>query len=52
RNNAASARFRAKKKLKEQMTDLTAKEMTQKAQNLEIKVKEMELEIKWLRSLV
>jgi len=34
------------------MTDLTAKEMTQKAQNLEIKVKEMELEIKWLRSLV
>jgi len=52
RNNAASARFRAKKKLKEQMTDLTAKEMTQKAQTLEIKVKEMELEIKWLRSLV
>ncbi|ORX79713.1 hypothetical protein BCR32DRAFT_269299 [Anaeromyces robustus] len=52
RNNAASARFRAKKKLKEQMTDLTAKEMTQKAQSLEIKVKEMELEIKWLRSLV
>ncbi|CAG8665582.1 6975_t:CDS:1 [Acaulospora morrowiae] len=52
RNTAASARFRVKKKMREQALERTAKEMTQKAETLEVRVKELEMEIKWLRSLI
>ncbi|KAL1914217.1 uncharacterized protein VTP21DRAFT_9670 [Calcarisporiella thermophila] len=52
RNTAASARFRIKKKQREQALERTAKEMTAKAEMLEGRVKELEMEIKWLRSLV
>ncbi|CAG8506099.1 4894_t:CDS:2 [Ambispora leptoticha] len=52
RNTAASARFRIKKKMREQALEHTAKEMTAKAEMLEGKVKELELEVKWLRSLI
>jgi len=52
RNTAASARFRVKKKMREQALERTAREMTAKAEVFENKVKELEMEIKWLRSLV
>ncbi|CAM0142395.1 hypothetical protein VKS41_002108 [Umbelopsis sp. WA50703] len=52
RNTAASARFRVKKKQREQALERTAKEMTEKSDRLEARVKELELEIKWLRSLL
>ncbi|RIB20116.1 hypothetical protein C2G38_2015529 [Gigaspora rosea] len=52
RNTAASARFRVKKKIREQALERTVKEMTTKAETLEGRVKELEMEIKWLRSLV
>ncbi|KAG2184840.1 hypothetical protein INT43_000753 [Umbelopsis isabellina] len=52
RNTAASARFRVKKKQREQALEHTAKEMTEKSERLEVRVKELELEIKWLRSLL
>ncbi|CAG8537789.1 3575_t:CDS:2 [Ambispora gerdemannii] len=52
RNTAASARFRIKKKMREQALEHTAKEMTAKAEMLEGRVKELELEVKWLRSLI
>ena len=52
RNTAASARFRMKKKLREQALEQTAKEMSTKADELEKRVKELEMEAKWLRALV
>ncbi|ORX95841.1 hypothetical protein K493DRAFT_22390 [Basidiobolus meristosporus CBS 931.73] len=52
RNTAASARFRIKKKLREQVLESTAQEMTAKAESLENKVKELEKEVEWLRSLL
>ncbi|KAF9432399.1 hypothetical protein BGZ76_010852 [Entomortierella beljakovae] len=52
RNTAASARFRQKKRLREQILEKTAKEMTEKSEILELRVKELEMEIKWLRGLV
>jgi hypothetical protein len=52
RNTAASARFRVKKKMREQALEQTAKEMTEKAEKLEGRVKELELEVKWLRSIL
>ncbi|KAJ1926529.1 hypothetical protein IWQ60_003704 [Tieghemiomyces parasiticus] len=52
RNTAASARFRAKKKLREQALERTAEEMTHKADVLEKRVRELETEIRWLRNLV
>lgn len=52
RNTAASARFRMKKKLREQALEKTAKEMTIKAEALEKRVAELEREAKWLRALV
>ncbi|ORX96626.1 hypothetical protein K493DRAFT_336842 [Basidiobolus meristosporus CBS 931.73] len=52
RNTAASARFRIKKKLREQALEQTAKDMSTKANMLERKVKELEKEIKWLQSLL
>ncbi|KAF9996954.1 hypothetical protein BGZ65_007462 [Modicella reniformis] len=52
RNTAASARFRHKKRLREQILEKTAKEMTSKSELLEIRVRELEMEIKWLRGLI
>ncbi|KAF9978627.1 hypothetical protein BGZ73_001279 [Actinomortierella ambigua] len=52
RNTAASARFRQKKRLREQALERTAKEMTLKSETLEARVKELEMEIKWLRGLI
>ncbi|KAF8932388.1 hypothetical protein BGZ58_007086 [Dissophora ornata] len=52
RNTAASARFRQKKRLREQILERTAKEMTAKSDLLEVRVKELEMEIKWLRGLI
>ncbi|OZJ03173.1 hypothetical protein BZG36_04073 [Bifiguratus adelaidae] len=52
RNTAASARFRIKKKQREQALEHTAREMTQKAETLEGRVKELEMEVKWLRGLI
>lgn len=52
RNTAASARFRLKKKLKEQALQQTVKEMSLKSELLEKRCKELELEAKWLRALL
>lgn len=52
RNTAASARFRHKKRLREQILEKTAKEMTAKSEILEVRVRELEMEIKWLRGLI
>jgi len=52
RNTAASARFRIKKKQREQALEKTAKEMTEKASKLETKVAQLEMENKWLKSLI
>jgi hypothetical protein len=52
RNTAASARFRIKKKMREQTAEKTVKEMTEKSNGLENRVKELEMEIKWLRGLL
>jgi len=52
RNTAASARFRIKKKQREQALEKSAKEMTEKAQRLESKVHQLEMENKWLKSLI
>ncbi|KAI7894306.1 uncharacterized protein EV154DRAFT_415359 [Mucor mucedo] len=52
RNTAASARFRVKKKLREQALQQTADEMTEKAKAFENRVHELEREVKWLKALV
>lgn len=52
RNTAASARFRVKKKQREQALERTAREMSEKAGALEARVRELEMEIKWLRGLI
>ncbi|KAF9336123.1 hypothetical protein BG006_009624 [Podila minutissima] len=52
RNTAASARFRQKKKLREQALEQTAREQTQRAEGLEARVKELEMEVRWLRGLI
>ncbi|KAJ2730528.1 hypothetical protein IW152_005194 [Coemansia sp. BCRC 34962] len=52
RNTAASARFRVKKKLKEQALERSAREMEEKAAALEKRVQELETETRWLKSLV
>ncbi|KAI8062014.1 hypothetical protein BDF21DRAFT_497120 [Thamnidium elegans] len=52
RNTAASARFRIKKKMREQALQNTACEMTDKAKLMEQRVHELESEIKWLKALV
>ncbi|KAI7863082.1 hypothetical protein BDF14DRAFT_1847649 [Spinellus fusiger] len=52
RNTAASARFRQKKKIREHALEQTAKEMTDKTEALEKRVKELEMEAKWLRALI
>ncbi|KAI8811828.1 hypothetical protein BJ742DRAFT_103545 [Cladochytrium replicatum] len=52
RNTAASARFRAKKKMREQEIARTAKEMSTRVESLEKRLVEYEMEIRWLRQLV
>lgn len=52
RNTAASARFRVKKKQREQALEKTAKEMTDKVDRLEAKVQQLEMENKWLKELI
>lgn len=52
RNTAASARFRVKKKLREQALQQTAQEMTEKAKAFETRVHELEREVKWLKALI
>lgn len=52
RNTAASARFRVKKKQREQALEKTAKEMTEKVSVLESKIAQLEMENKWLKSLI
>lgn len=52
RNTAASARFRQKKKLREQTLEQTAREQTTRAEALESRVKELEMEVRWLRGLI
>ena len=52
RNTAASARFRIKKKQREQTLEKTVKEVTDKNSQLEAKMNELELENKWLKKLI
>lgn len=52
RNTAASARFRVKKKQREQALEKQAKEMKDKVSQLETKVQQLETENKWLKGLI
>jgi len=52
RNTAASARFRVKKKQREQALEKSAKEMNEKVSGLESKVAQLETENKWLKNLL
>lgn len=52
RNTAASARFRVKKKQREQALEQTAREMTERVHVLEARVGQLEMENKWLKGLV
>lgn len=52
RNTAASARFRIKKKQREQALEKSAKEMSEKVSVLESKVSQLETENKWLKNLL
>lgn len=52
RNTAASARFRIKKKLKEQELERTVRELNELAMTLEKKIQTLEMENKLLRNLV
>jgi hypothetical protein len=52
RNTAASARFRIKKKQREQALEKSAKEMSDKVTMLEGRISALETENKWLKSLV
>jgi len=52
RNTAASARFRVKKKQREQALERSAKEMSDKVQALENRINMLETENKWLKNLI
>lgn len=52
RNTAASARFRVKKKQREQALEKSAKEMSDKVSQLEAKINQLETENSWLKKLV
>jgi hypothetical protein len=52
RNTAASARFRVKKKLREQALEKTSKEMSDRASALEKRLQELETENRWLKGLI
>jgi hypothetical protein len=52
RNTAASARFRVKKKQREQALERSAKEMSDKVAALEGRISQLETENKWLKNLI
>lgn len=52
RNTAASARFRIKKKQREEALEKAAKQMADKIAAFEKRIKELEMENKWLQKLV
>ncbi|KAG6024353.1 hypothetical protein E4U40_003321 [Claviceps sp. LM458 group G5] len=52
RNTAASARFRIKKKQREQALEKSAKEMSEKVNSLENRISQLETENKWLKNLL
>lgn len=52
RNTAASARFRIKKKQREQALEKSAKEMSDKMSALENRINQLETENKWLKNLI
>jgi hypothetical protein len=52
RNTAASARFRIKKKQREQALEKTAKEMSDRVSVLETRIQQLETENTWLKSLI
>lgn len=52
RNTAASARFRVKKKQREQALEKTADQLKSHVSELEARVKTLETENTWLKSLV
>ena len=52
RNTAASARFRVKKKQREQALERTVKEVTDKNSVLENRVSQLEMENRWLKNLI
>jgi hypothetical protein len=52
RNTAASARFRVKKKQREQALEKAAKEMTDRLSGHEARIRELEQENKWLKGLL
>lgn len=52
RNTAASARFRVKKKQREQALEKAAKELSDKTSALESRISQLEMENRWLRNLV
>ncbi|KAI1434983.1 hypothetical protein GGR50DRAFT_659644 [Xylaria sp. CBS 124048] len=52
RNTAASARFRVKKKAREQALEKREKELSDKVSALESRISSLETENKWLRELV
>ncbi|KAL6707910.1 hypothetical protein ACN47E_003584 [Coniothyrium glycines] len=52
RNTAASARFRVKKKQREQALEKTAKDMSDKVNLLEARIQQLETENAWLKGLI
>ncbi|KIW58869.1 hypothetical protein PV05_03362 [Exophiala xenobiotica] len=52
RNTAASARFRIKKKQREQALEKTVKDVQDKNTELEAKLRQLEMENKWLKDLI
>ena len=52
RNTAASARFRMKKKQREQTLERTVRETTDKNATLEARVAQLEMENRWLKNLL
>ncbi|EHY60773.1 hypothetical protein HRR83_000540 [Exophiala dermatitidis] len=52
RNTAASARFRVKKKQREQALERTVKEVQEKNAKLEARLSQLEMENKWLKDLI
>ena len=52
RNTAASARFRVKKKMREQALEKTVKDTMHKNNALEARVSQLELENRWLKNLI
>ena len=52
RNTAASARFRVKKKQREQALERTVKEVNDKNTALEARINQLEIENQWLKNLI